>query len=1067
MGFFTVGNLITFAIVALTLFLYRQLDRKNHGLERVRKYADKVMGELDAYAAEKGAAVKDFGIALDVERKSAAELMKRLQALTEQELAEKAKAIARIDDRINAYDASLAELEDMTARVQENLNRLRDESVFVENVGRLTGEAREKLIEMEKDLGSILVRFDRENTEALDNAAGNILSSVKAAVAKLEADAGTLARQAEEHREAVDRIERERAANMARDLGVINKALKEAVEKAGTRADKMEETALLKLRDQAQDRVSRLQAQWEEKLKTSQEAVKTRLGETQERLKTFRDEWKTEQAGIEAWQKRRREEWQTEQDEALARQDHYREAWQKEIGELDARIDRQREEWRETAQDMDARINGQKEAWDAAVSSRLAELDAAVRQERETLIAAAGKQREEIQGAIAGLREELAAALREQRETLAGAASRQEAEITALIAGQREAWAVAARETEQRVLESTGARLEEYRQAQAEEFRQLAGLADDASRLEGELRLAMQETVNRVNQDFAQFEDGAARSRAAAAAEFSAQVMALKTEMDGVERELNALKSRAYENVSEKLQLFEDDFFADLGKRGAEIDTRLAEWQSGLDARLAELAETGAEERRNAELRLAEELRNRLAEQGQRLTAELERLKAETGAFEEGIREEMQGADETRRAFQEQLDQDLEEARRQAEDSAKNEIGRYGLAMAETLKRNQRELEEQLREIAGQVEAGSGEIAGFLEESRRNMEEWQNASASRIRDLDESMDEARRRIRDMVAESGERMAATRSSIEDIRKELTDQTKLFDRAGELRLELERRIEDLGGQLDGLDQRKSEIAQMENQFVRIKRLEDEVNAKMTRFLSEKHRIEVMETGFNRLLQTSQAVEEKLVQVSSSDDTLQALQVQIRRLDDAIRETEEKYQRIERKNQILEETNNGIDQNFKALQESEEAVRRTGEELARISRETETLREAIETLAADSGKARETMEKLDILDESLALIEKRIAQMQVAREWLARTETQLEELDKQAQNELRLISSLLNRESGKTPDAGKGSLLPRDRDNVIRLRRQGWNVEEIAKSMKISRDEVDLILEIGLKD
>jgi chromosome segregation ATPase len=1067
MGFFTVGNLITFAIVALTLFLYRQLDRRNRSLERVRKYADKVMEELEAYAAERGAAVKDFGIALDVERKSAAELMKRLQALTEQELAEKAKAIARIDDRINAYDASLAELEGMTARVQENLNRLRDESVFVENVGRLTGEAREKLIEMEKDLGSILVRFDRENTEALDHTAANILASVKASVAKLETEAGTLARQAEEHREAVDRIERERAANMARDLNIINKALKEAVEKAGTRADKMEEAALLKLRDQAQDRVNRLQAQWEEKLKTSQEAVKTRLGEIQERIKTFRDEWKTGQAEIEARHKQYREEWQTEQDETRARQDHYRETWRKETEDLGARINRQREEWQELARDMDARISGQKETWDAAVHTQMAELDAVISQERETLSAAAARQREEIHSAIAGLREELAAALREQRETLAAAASRQEEEITDLIAGQREAWAAAARETEQRVLESTGARLEEYREAQDEEFRQLAGLADDAARLEGELRLAMQETVNRVNRDFAQFETDAARSRDAAAAEFSAQVMSLKTGMDGVERELSALKSRAYENVSEKLKLFEDDFFADLGKRGAEIDTRLAEWQSGLDARLAELAETGAEEHRNAELRLTEELRNRLAEQGQRLTAELERLKAETGAFEEGIREEMQGADETRRAFQEQLAQDLEEARRQAEDSAKNEIGRYSLAMAETLKRSQRELEEQLREIAGQVEAGSGEIAGFLEESRRNMEEWQNSGAARIRDLDESMDEARRRIRDLVAENSERMTAVRSSIEDIRKEFTDQTKLFDRAGELRLELERHIEDLGGQLDGLDQRKSEVAQMENQFVRIKRLEDEVNAKMTRFLSEKHRIEVMETGFNRLLQTSQAVEDKLVQVSSSDDTLQTLQVQIRRLDDAIRETEEKYQRIERKNQILEETNNGIDRNFKALQESEEAARRTGEELARISRETETLREAIETLAADSGKAREAMDKLDILEESLAFIEKRIAQMQVAREWLARTETRLEELDKQAQNELRLVSSLLNRESGKTPDTGKGALLPRDRDNVIRLRRQGWSVEEIAKSMNISRGEVDLVLEIGLKD
>jgi chromosome segregation ATPase len=953
MGFFTVGNLITLLIVVLTLIFYRQLDLKNRSLERVRKYADKVMGDLNAYAEEKGAAVKDFGIALEVERKSAAELMKRLQALTEQELAEKAAAITRLEERLHNYDLSMEELAGMTSRVQENLNRVRDESAFVENAGRLAGEVREKLGEMEKDLGGLLVRFDRENGEALARTAEGVLAAARTSVSGLETRAETIARQVEEHRQEVDRIEQARAASLARDMNIINKTLREAVEKAGARADKMEEAALVKLRDQAQDRVNRLQAAWEEKLKSSQEAVKTRLAEIQEQIKTFRDEWKREQGEFEGWQRQNREAWKAEQGERESRQEQY-----------------------------------------------------------------------------------------------------------------REAWASIARDAERQILESSGARIEEYKQAQAEELKQLASLADDAARLEEELRLSMRETVNRVNAGFSRFEEEAARNRKESAEQFEAQVRALKAEMDGVERELNVLKSQAYENVSEKLKLFEDDFFSDLNKRSAEIDSRLAEWRDGLEGRLTEMAETGAEERRQAELRLGEEMRKTLAGQSERLRAELEHLKAEAGAFEEGIREEMRGADETRRSFQEQLDRDLEEVRRLAEDSAKNEIGRYSLTLAETLKQNQRELEERLREIAAQAEGRRDEIAAFLDESRRSMEEWQSGYTGQVREMDASMDEARRRIRDLVAESDDRFAAVRSSIEDIRKELVDQTRLFDRAGELRLELERRMEDLGGDLDRLDQRKNEVAQLENQFIRIKRLEDDVNAKMTRFLSEKHRIEVMETDFNRLLQTSQAVEEKLVQVSSSDDTLQAMQVQIRRLDDAIREAEEKYQRIERKNQILEETNNGIDRNFKVLQESEEMARRANEELARMGREIESFHASIESLAAENSKALDTMDKLSTLDDSLAFIEKRIDEMQVAREWLARTETRLAELDKQAQNELRLVGSLLNRD-GKSSAAEKGAPPPRDRDNIIRLRRQGWSVDELAASLGVSKGEVELILEIGMKN
>jgi predicted RNase H-like nuclease (RuvC/YqgF family) len=130
-------------------------------------------------------------------------------------------------------------------------------------------------------------------------------------------------------------------------------------------------------------------------------------------------------------------------------------------------------------------------------------------------------------------------------------------------------------------------------------------------------------------------------------------------------------------------------------------------------------------------------------------------------------------------------------------------------------------------------------------------------------------------------------------------------------------------------------------------------------------------------------------------------------------------------------------------------------------------ESLRASIENLTADNEKARDTAEKLSVLDENLSHIEKRIAEMQKAREWLARTETRLEELDKQAQNQLRLTSSLLNRESGKAQPPEKGAPPPRDRDNIRKLRQQGWTIDEIAKSMSISKGEVELILEIGPKD
>jgi chromosome segregation ATPase len=521
-----------------------------------------------------------------------------------------------------------------------------------------------------------------------------------------------------------------------------------------------------------------------------------------------------------------------------------------------------------------------------------------------------------------------------------------------------------------------------------------------------------------------------------------------------------------------------------------------------MDLTLVNLTETSETRRRDTEAAIGDEMRKGFSDYNERFTLELEHLKADTGAFEEGIREQMKIADDSLSSFREQLDQGLEEVRSASEAAMKTEIGRYSLTLADSLKQQQRELEERLKEIAGEIEERNSGINALVDASRRDIEEWQAGFSSQMRDVDAALEDARRRTRAMVSESDERLTLVRSEIEDLReesdsrraeifsrteeqakaldsaikdadrhiKEFVTQTKLFDRADELKVELERRIEDLRGDLDRLDQRRSEAAQLEGQFVKIKRLEDEVNLKMTRFLSEKHRIEQMEADFNRLLLISKAVEEKLVQVSSSDDTLQAVQVQIRRFDDALTAVEEKYQRVEKKGQALDETTDSIDRNFRALQESEDSLRRFNEDLQRLTGEMETLHDSVEDLARENEKARETAEKLAYLDSSLSAIEERITAMNKAREWVARTETRLEELNRDAQEQVKLMGAVLKggRSGGDGKAASeKGALPIGDRETVVKLARQGWTVDQIARSMKISKGEVELILEIGSQD
>jgi DNA-directed RNA polymerase specialized sigma24 family protein len=79
------------------------------------------------------------------------------------------------------------------------------------------------------------------------------------------------------------------------------------------------------------------------------------------------------------------------------------------------------------------------------------------------------------------------------------------------------------------------------------------------------------------------------------------------------------------------------------------------------------------------------------------------------------------------------------------------------------------------------------------------------------------------------------------------------------------------------------------------------------------------------------------------------------------------------------------------------------------------------------------------------------------------LARTETRLEEVAQQADQKVEVLGNIA---AGKTVavDDAKGAPSVSVRDMVIKLKHQGWKIEDIAKSCKISRGEVELILEMA---
>jgi chromosome segregation ATPase len=1103
---FTTGNLITLAIVVCALIIFRLLDKNNRSIDMVRKLAEKSKNDIAAYAEEKGMAVRNFGINLEVEQKAAIQLMNEIQHLTEEKLAKKSEAITRIEDHLKAFESSLDELFGMTGRVQENLSRIRDESAFVENTNKRVTEAKSKFEQVDKALEAALKnletaeeRLEKKNVEVLEQTAKEVIMSAKSHVSDFEATAQVIERKIGEHREAVLKTEREREAVLAHEMDQIKKILKDVLENAGKRADKLEEAALLKLKEQAQERITQIKTFFEEKIKTTQDSLKTELGSVTEKLKTVHDKCNTDIQEIGAKQKNYHQEWtkgtaeldnmaKKQKDDiinSLARhQNEISNALSKEHNSINSSLQTQQNDWNLNFQEFKKSVEKQKKELDTSLNTSRAELNqsiidlktksqSALKQQHEELDTAIKNQHKDVSASLTELKEKTETAVKQQHNEIDTVfkelsektnviAANQYEGINSTLTKQMETWKVLCRDTEQNIISANEKRLDDYNKTYSEAVNHLSSLADDAAKLDTELRRSMQEVVSRVNKDFAAFERESGVNMETASNAFDAQAKALRKELEEMDKELNGIRQQAYNNVSEKLTSFENEFTAELGKRASEIGRQIADWQSGLQERFTNSEEKITHEWHTAEERILSDQRKNITIMGERLLSDLERLKHEASAFEMGIREEMNSVDEAHASVAKQLEHNLAEMRVSAENEVKAQVGQYQITMQEVLRQKQRELEKELEDISQVSSNAYAALDNTARNTRQSLDDWQASYMSRMREMDDTLEKIGRHSRETADENNERILFFRTNLEDIRKELDEQKKIFNQTEELKTKLDRRIEETRGDLDRLDQRKSEIAQLENDLNRVKRIEDEVNNKMTRFLTESRRIELMEESFNRLIKTSAEVEDKLKSITSSNDILQAEQIKIRKLEESIKETEDKYQRIEKKNEVLEETTEAIDRNFKSLQKTETAIKTAENVISVLSDQFDSLRSSIELLAAQDAKASNAVDKIDILEESLAKIEKRIADMNVAREWLANVETRLNELYKEAKEQIKLIGGVLKSESGKTP-VSEGAPPPQVRDNIRRLHEQGWKVEEIAKTMKRSVGEIELTLEI----
>ncbi|MDR0540251.1 MAG: hypothetical protein LBG74_07100, partial [Spirochaetaceae bacterium] len=234
---FSPGNFITLLIVLFSFILLRWLDRRNRNLARAREYGEqfktKIKEELSDYAASLRRDIKDYGLDLGVHTNAAKALKSNIDAgLTA--LREREQQIESINEHLQNYTALLKELDSQSARVQENLLRVEQESAFVDDVNLKINVVKKNIQNLEGSIAAMRERIENNVSDTVEKAAASIeknaaaiLEPVRYSVNELEISAKMAERQVAEHREIIEK-------NIQEQCAKIEKAGAEHEEKAAS-----------------------------------------------------------------------------------------------------------------------------------------------------------------------------------------------------------------------------------------------------------------------------------------------------------------------------------------------------------------------------------------------------------------------------------------------------------------------------------------------------------------------------------------------------------------------------------------------------------------------------------------------------------------------------------------------------------------------------------------------------------------------------------------------------------------------------------------------------------------
>jgi len=1157
---FSIGNIITILIVLIILALYRQLDRNNRSLDKVRRYTEKVTSDLEVFVDHKTQDMKNLAIEIDVHQKTGKEVLKRISAI-EEGISTRAEDISSINDRINKYDKAINELVGMTGKVDENLQRLHQESEFVDKVGRRLKDAQNRISQIEKSIPAISSDFAVKNEKEFEKLRIELMSGVERQAVAVIDNVTSSANRVDEFSAHMDSLEARRDKAASETFEQIRRKLDSAVETAdeqlqqlnsnfsvsldavlaSSEGKKDELTARLESSEQSfrthineigevlndklvafKDNINGLEENYQMNLKEAAEKAKLLEDDVFDSLKSY----------IEDRSRATRKLLDGALEELRKSTDGYRGDINASFGESQSEITVWRTKLSKELDDGSLDLRNRLGEFGSELTNKLSaltpetdlRLNEIERNNQQMIDDTSQRLNEKFETRFKDLDVSIETFREHQRQTLSEiteSADKAVSENRAEVFSRIDDMIAVVNEKENQ--------LTEFEENLAYKMTRIEEITTDIDLLENNLKQMVDRSVDEVNGNFDDIKDEMVTRWQRSSDSLSNDIQSSRQVMTELETELDALKAAAYTNVSERLKDFEDGFFDDLKDKSGLMEKQLEQWEQSVEQRLTQLGESSTVARAELEASYNDELNLKVAGLREKTSGEFVKYEQQVENYHGIVKEKLGLIDNSVENTRVEIKAQVTEANTELENFFQSEIEKTKLSLGTEIGRFGREADVNLREIEEHINSDRSRIQGLLEAQTNELELWQSRLRQQLSESENGMQEqysimkseaadrmseirdamaqqrgdfdsltgdvqrrsreiqndleqqlkafdvksdeiiegftlANKRMYEKLDEQNRELSFTLSEIDKQQKGFIAQTRIFERADSMKEALETGVEELRSEVTRVTVQAGEIREAEKKFLAIRKQAEEISAKMSRFASEKRKIEELEDDFKRLMNISQSVEMKLAQVTSADDSLQLVQARLKELDGLQKEVEGRYERLQKKETIVDSTINGVDRSFKQLNDLDHLISVIENRSTPLTDRLDELTRRIDFLSRNKKQIDSAIGHIENIDSTLLDLEDRIERMQKAREWLAGTETRLEEVNKQAQEQVRLLGALVKDSSSKAK--GSGAPPMEIRDVVIKLAHQGWTVEQIARSTKLARGEVELILELQPK-